>query len=120
MSFGYQTLGFVTVSEIGEPGYLGIKEKQRSVTLLHGCHFRQLSADEIVTETDVVTEVWKGTCPPEAAALAAKSTGEVLYDGTSNPSDTKVNTFHIDGPKAPKSDLGQVHHVTVICKRQAS
>lgn len=120
MSFGYQTLGFVTITETGNPGFLGIKEKQRSVELVHGCHFRQFESDEVVTETDTATEHWKGTCPAEAAVLAAKSTGEVLYDGTLNPADIAANTFQIDGPKAPKSDLSQVHHVTIFCKRQVS
>lgn len=112
MSFGGQTVTFVTVTETGQPGFLGVKEKQRSEVSVAGCHFRPFKTAEVVTETDIATEVWKCTAPPEAAVLAAKSTGEVKHNGL---------TFQIDGQIQPKYDLsGQIEHVTIFCKRQAS
>lgn len=111
MSFGGQTVTFVTVTETGQPGFLGIKAKSRSEVAVSGCHFRPFKTTEVVTETDVATEIWKCTAPAEAAAIAAKSTGEVKHNGL---------TFQIDGQIRPKYDLGgQIEHVTIFCKRQA-
>lgn len=119
MSFGGQTVGIVTVTATGTSGYLGLKQKNRVVNLVAGVHFRPFITTETPdAETDVATEVWKLTAPVEAAVLAAKSTGELLYDGTTNPADVKANRFQIQGPIQPKSDLSQVHHVTIMCKRQ--
>ena len=119
-SFGSQTVGFVTVTESGEPGYLGLKTKTKVVVKVSGCHFRPANATEVDGQTDVATEVWKLTAPPAAAVLAAKSTGEIVYDGTDNPQlPSDLNElFRIDGRIQPKFDLDAVHHVTVMCKRQ--
>lgn len=112
MSFGAQTVTFVTVTETGQPGFLGVKAKVRSEVAVSGCHFRPFKTTELVTETDVATEIWKCTAPAEAAVIAAKSTGEVKHNGL---------TFQIEGPIQLKCDLGnQVHHVTIFCKRQAA
>ncbi len=112
MSFGGQTVTFVTVTETGAPGFLGVKEKQRTEVSVTGCHFRPFKTTEVVTESDVATEIWKCTAPPGAAVIAAKSTGEVKHNGL---------TFQIDGPIQLKYDIGtQVHHVTIFCKRQVS
>ena len=109
----------MTIAADGAPGYLGLKTKTRVVSLVSGCHFRPFNTMETpVTETDVATEVWKLTAPPTAAVLAAKSTGELLFDGTDNPADTVGNRFQITGPVQPKYDGGRVHHVTVMCQRQ--
>lgn len=127
-TFGGQTVGFVTVTETGSPGWGGLKAKVRTTTRLSGCRFRSASSTETPdTQTDVTTEVWKLTAPPEAVALAAKANGQLVYDGTAHPevldldSDAgKAATFQIDGPVIPKYDMdGSVHHVTVMCKRQA-
>lgn len=126
MSFGGQTVAFIAVTETGQPGWGGLREKVKVATALGGCHFRPASSDEVDGQTDVTTEVWKLTAPPDAAALAAKANGELVYDGTGHPelvdldSDAgKQATFQIDGPIMPKYDGGQVHHVTIMCKRQA-
>lgn len=47
---------------------------------------------------------------PDPAVLNAKPTCELVYGG---------ETFQIDGPIMPKYDLGALHHVTVMCKKQA-
>ncbi|MGV0785113.1 hypothetical protein [Mycolicibacterium sp. XJ775] len=110
MSFGNQTVKIVTVTETGAPGYLGKKAEARTEVEVAGCHFRPASVTETPdAETDVATEVWKLTAPPVAAVLNAKSTDELIYAG---------ETFQIDGPIMPKYDLGALHHVTVMCKKQ--
>lgn len=120
--FGRQTVGFVTVTSTGAPGYLGLRGESHEVVLMHGVRFRPLRADEMTGQTDLSTEVWKLTAPSQATVLAAKSTGEILYDGTDSPAwddDDSSNRFQIDGPKQPKPGmLGGVHHVTIMCKRQ--
>lgn len=111
MSFGDQTVTFVTVTVTGQPGYLGVREKNKSEAVVEGCHFRPLRVEETPdAETNVATEYWKCTAPPEVAALAATFTGEVKHEGI---------TYQIDGPVQPKYEMyGGVHHVTIICKRQ--
>ncbi|AJA43310.1 head closure [Mycobacterium phage Sbash] len=127
-TFGDQVVALVTVTETGAPGWGGLKGKARTATKVTGCHFRLSSSTETPDgQTNVATEVWKLTAPPTAAALAAKPGGELIYDGTKHPEaldlDTAAGiaaTFQIDGPIAPKYDVdGQVHHVTIMCKRQA-
>lgn len=112
MSFGGQTVGFVTVTR-GAAGYLGLAQESRSTTTVSGCRFRPLtSAETAESATDVATGVWKCTAPAEAAALAAKSTGELVVEGI---------TYRIVGPVEPKYDMnGAVHHVTILAKRQES
>lgn len=109
--FGTQTVTFVTVTESGDPGYLGMKTETRTETPVEGCRFRPLNADETPDgTTDISTGMWKCTAPPEAAVLAAESTGELKVDGV---------TYQIEGPVMPKPDMaGNLHHVTILCKKQ--
>lgn len=109
MTFGGQSVTVVTVSESGEPGYLGVKTKTRSEVVVSGCHFRPLSTSETVGQTDVATQLWKLTAPPVDAVLGLSAGDELVHADT---------TFQVDGVPLPKYDLaGQVHHVTVTCKR---
>lgn len=110
-TFGGQAVAFVTVSRSGTRGYLGLAPESRADDTVLGCHFRPVSvAEEPEGSSNVATEIWKLTAPPEAAALAATSTGELTYDGM---------TFRIDGPIMPKYNFdGTVHHVTIMAKRQ--
>jgi len=110
-SFGNQAVTFITVTRSGTTGYLGLKGESRSDDTVFGCHFRPASVSEEPEGTsDVATEIWKLTAPPEAGVLAANSTGELSYDGM---------TFRIDGPIMPKYNFdGTVHHVTIMAKRQ--
>lgn len=120
-SFGGQTVKLVTVAQSGSPGRLGLKAETRTAVTVSGCRGRVLSSSETPEQqTDVATEVWKWTLPPVAAALAAKATGELVYDGTASPVQTTASTFQIVGPIAEKRNMdGSVHHVTILCKRQA-
>lgn len=126
-SFGGQTVAFVTVTRTGAPGWGGLKPTTRALTPLGGCRFRQVSSVETPeTQTDVTTEVWKLTAPADAAALAVKANGQLVYDGSDHPelidldsAAGKAATFQIDGQITPKFDMdGSTHHVTIMCKRQ--
>jgi hypothetical protein len=122
MTLGGQTVAFVTVSRSGDPGYLGLVDESRSAAQVSGGRFRQLTAaEQVEAGTDVASEVWKYTGPPDAHALAVKSTGELIYDGTDNPqlpAEPDSTTFSIYGPIAPKYNMdGSVHHVTILAKR---
>lgn len=111
MSFGGQNVVITTVAVAGDPGYLGLKTETRSSVTVSGCRGRVMSVNEVDAATDVATEVWKFTLPPVAAALTAQPTGEITYAG---------RVFQIDGPPQPKFDMGgQIHHVTIMAKRQA-
>lgn len=109
MSFGGQSVTFVTVSR-GAAGYLGLAAESRTTTAVTDCHFRPFNSSETPEgATDVATEVWKLTAPPVSAALNATPGDEITYGGA---------TFQIVGPVQPKYDNGDVHHVTIMAKRQ--
>lgn len=124
MTFGGQSVGFVTVTDSGEIGLGGIRSQSRVLVVVSGCRFRPAGSSEVDGRSDVASEVWKLTAPPVAAALIADSTGELVWDGTTTPVlPTDPNSrdwFRIDGAPQPKFDMdGSVHHVTVAVKRQA-
>lgn len=112
LEFGKQTVTFVSVTDTGVPGYLGVKTQTRTETPVTGCRFRPFNVTETAdSETDIATGIWKCTAPPVAAAVNATPGDEVKVDGV---------TYQIDGPVQPKRDpYGVLHHVTVMCKRQA-
>lgn len=118
---GSQTVKLSVIAQSGAPGYLGMKSETRTDVTVTGCRGRVLSAQETAElQTDVASEIWKWTLPPEAAAATARSTGELVYDGTANPVRTATSVFQIDGPIRPKYDMdGTLHHVTLMAKRQA-
>ena len=118
---GKQTVKLGVVTQTGAPGFLGIKSETRTDVTVSGCRGRVLSATETAElQTDVATEIWKWTLPAAAAAATAKSTGELVYDGTATPARTAASVFQIDGPIQPKYNMdGTLHHVTLMAKRQA-
>jgi hypothetical protein len=110
MSFGGQTMTLVSVTREGEPGWGGLVPEVRTEVEVTDCRGRLLSVSETPENlTNVSTEVWKWTVPPVPAALEAKATDELIYEGT---------TFKIEGRATPKYDMdGTVHHVTIVCRR---
>jgi len=106
MSFGSQTVSFVTVTGTGvfdEFGNEGTTEVDVPVT---GCRHRPLSAAEAAEAFgNVATQVWKTTAPPAAAAVAAKSTGTLKEGG---------RTFHVLGGAKPFEDMSNPFKVTIL------
>lgn len=76
-----------------------------------GCLMRPFRPTEVVTLTDIATEVWRCTMPPVTAALNATAAGELEYLG---------NPYQITGVE-PFPDLsGAIDHVRITCQRQVS
>lgn len=112
MTFGGQSVTFVTVTHAGTSGFLGVVAESRVETVVSGCRFRPAAVSEASDAVSVASGRWRATCPPVAAALNASPGGEVKCGGV---------TYLIDGPPQPKYDIdGVLHHVTVMCKRQVS
>ncbi|WP_349318992.1 hypothetical protein [Mycolicibacterium canariasense] len=77
---------------------------------VEGCRHRPLSAQEAAEVVgDVATQVWKTTAPPEAAAVAARSTGTMKVDG---------RTFHIIGGAQVFEDYTDPFKVTILSEIQ--
>ncbi len=110
MQLGTQTVTFVTITQ-GPVDPNGIPAEIRTETPVQGCLFRPLRVDEKVGLTDnIATEVWKATCPPVTAAVAASVVGELKHNGS---------TYQQVGAPQPYRDLsGVLDHVTVMCRRQ--
>lgn len=110
MSFGSQTVSFTTVTGTGEFDEFGYETTTEVDVAVTGCRHRPLSAKE-ATEAfgNVATQVWKTTAPPEAAAIAAKSTG-TLKEGD--------QTFHILGGAQPFEDFQDPFKCTILSEIQ--
>lgn len=106
MSFGSQTVAFVTLVGNGVFDDNGFETTTEAEVPVTGCRHRPLSAAE-ATEAlgDVGRQVWKTTAPPEAAAIAAKSTGTLKVDG---------KTFHIVGGTQTFEDYSEPFKCTIL------
>lgn len=106
MSFGSQTLLFVSLVGTGTYDDYGIEITSETEVPVSGCRHRPLSAAE-ATEAfgNVARQVWKSTCPPEAAAVAAKSTGRIKVGG---------QVFHIIGGATPFEDFTDPFKCTIM------
>lgn len=109
--FGNTTVGFVTITTSGEPDEFGVYPETETVVEVPGCRHRPLNATEAAeVGVSIGTQVWKTTAPPEAAAIAAKSTGHLKVGD---------DTFHIVGGAQPFSDMGsRPFKVTILSKKQ--
>lgn len=105
MSFGNQTLVFTVVTGTRTYDDYGQEIVTETTVPSAGCRNRPLSAAE-ASEVygDVARQVWRATCPPGAAALAAKSTGKFTEGG---------KTFHIIGGPKPFQDFSAAVKVTI-------
>ena len=106
--FGGQTVTLRSVVQ-GASGRLGIKAESSVSSTWSGVLFRPVQSTEPSGgNTDVITQMFKATGPPTAAALGADETYELDYAG-----DTFVVTEVAKHP-----DLsGQIHHVTMLCRK---
>lgn len=120
MSFGNQTVGFVTVT-LGDPDSNGVRPQIRAQVNVHGCRFRPLQASEKVGFFNTSADVRKCTAPPAAAVLAADAIDELVYDGTASPGRgvDDANVWPLTGDSMPFPDMGaHPFKVTVLCKRE--
>lgn len=103
--FGSQTLVFTVETGTGEYTDYGEEIVTESTLSVSGCHHRPLSAAEAAEAYgNVARQVWRATCPPVAAVLAAKSTGRFTEGG---------KTFHIIGGPQPHRDFTDPFKVTI-------
>lgn len=104
--FGSQTVAFVTVTGTGVFDDNGFETTAPTDVPVEGCRHRPLSASEASEVLgDVGRQVWKTTAPPEAAAIAAKSTGTLKVDG---------KTFHIVGGTQTFEDYSEPFKCTIL------
>ena len=107
MSFGDQSVTFVTVTGTGVFNDYGEEVVTTTETVVAGCRHRPLSAAE-ATEAfgNVATQIWKSSCPPVAAAIAAKASGTLKEGG---------RTFHVLAGAQPFTDMaGDPFKVTIL------
>ena len=110
MSFGSQAVAFVTLTGTGEYDEFGVESTEPSEVLVTGCRHRPLSAKEASEIFGrVATQVWKTTATPEAAAIAAKSTGTIKVDGV---------TYQILGGAQAFEDFSDPFKVTILSEIQ--
>ncbi|WP_430755320.1 phage head completion protein [Mycolicibacterium septicum] len=83
----------------------------RTEVAVPGCRFRPLPAKEKVDlSTNVVTDPWKATCPPDPAVVGTKPNDEIKVDGV---------TYQIVGGVRVFDDMGgRPYKVTVIAQQQ--
>lgn len=105
MSFGSQILAFTVLTGTGEYNDFGEEIVTEGTETAEGCRNRPLSAAEAAEAYgDVARQVWRATCPPDAAVTAAKSTGTFTEGG---------KTFHILGGPKPFEDFSNPVKVTI-------
>ncbi len=108
--FGRQTITFVSVGrDVTNLDRYGKPAQVTTPTDVPGCRFRPVSSTETINDNDKVTDVWRATCPPVGAVLAAKTTDHVVVNGV---------TYQIDGNVELFTDLaGNPFKATVVVKR---
>jgi hypothetical protein len=111
MTLGGQTVTFISVTGSGTYDSLGVEATTRTEVDVMGCHHRPLRAEETPEWlTNIATQIWKTTAPPEAAALAADANGELEVDGIA---------YHVIAGAQPFTDLsGRVRKVTILSRKQ--
>lgn len=113
MSFGGQTVFFVTVAEdLTNRDRYNHPAQTRTEVAVHGCRFRPLSAKEKIELGDIVTDPWKCTAPCVAAVVNARSGDEVRVAG--------VTYQIVGGPRVFPSMEGRPFKTTIICERRSS
>lgn len=106
MSFGSQTVTFVTLEHTGVYDDFGNEQVNEAEVLVHGCRHRPMTAAEAGEAFgNVARQGWKTTAPPEAAAVAAKSTGKLKVGGV---------TYAIIGGALAFEDFSDPFKVTIL------
>jgi hypothetical protein len=108
VSFGGQTVTLRSVV-LGSAGRMGIKAKTSASTTWAGVLFRPVQSTEPTGgNTDVITQMFKATGPATTASLAADETYEMDYGG---------DTFVITEVRKHPDFSGQIHHVSMLCRK---
>lgn len=111
MIFGSQIVYFVTRVGTGVFDEYGYETMTEAEVPVEGCYHQPMRAEEATQILGTVaTQLWKTIAPPEAAAVAAKSTGTLKEGG---------RTFHIVGGAQPMRDFTNPHHVTILSEIQS-
>lgn len=112
MTLGNQTVTFVTLVGTGVYDEYGLETMAETEVPVEGCLHQPMSASEAPEWlTNIGTQPWITTAPPEAAAVAAKSTGKLKEGGV---------TYEIIGGAQPNPDFsGAIHNVTILSKIEA-
>lgn len=111
MTFGSQTVTFTTLVGTGVYDADGVEITTQVDVPVAGCRHRPLKADETPQYlTNLATQIWKTTAPPEAAAAAAKSTGRLTVDAV---------TYEILGGAQPFEDFTDPFKCTILSKIEA-
>ena len=107
MRFGGTTVVFVTLTEdLNNRDKYNTPVVVRTEVPVEGCRFRPLTAKEkIDIGTDLITDPWKATCPPDPAVIGAKAIDEVKVDGTTYQIVGGVRTFDDQGGKPFKTTV---------------
>lgn len=113
MSFGGQSIIFPTVTGTGVFDESGMEIVTSTDVTVTGCRHRPLKADETPEFlTDVATQIWKSTCPPESAAMSAKASGVLKESG--------VTYRIIGGPQMFRDMSGAPFKVTILSKIESA
>lgn len=119
MSFGGQTVTFVSFADSGSPGSLGTYTQVETTTSVTGCRHRPLTFEETAEfDVDIATELWRTTIPVgeysptlRATVLAAKANDDIRVDGVS---------YKIIGGVRHHVDMdGNPFKATIISKKQS-
>lgn len=108
MNPGGQTVTFVLNTENPTPGRVGPVMESTSVDV-SGCVLQPLGVSEVITDTDIETELWRCIAPPVSAALSIDTNGVLIFNR---------DTYQVTGPKPFYDFSGAVDHVTIDCKKQ--
>lgn len=114
-TFGNQTITVVSITtdtthldRYGKPALV------RTETPVHGCLFRAMNPtfrDEKVGDLgDVTIDQWKGTLPPDPAALALKANDEVIVNGITYEVQVGARSYYGFG--------GSVYKATIIVQKR--
>jgi hypothetical protein len=112
MTFGAKTVIFVSRTGTGVFDEAGQEVMTTTEVPVTGCRHRPLNATETPEWlSDIATIIWKTTAPPQAAAIAATSTGQLKVDGV---------TYQIVGGAQPFDDFtASTFKVTILSKIEA-
>jgi hypothetical protein len=103
---GPHTVTFVTVTQ-GTVGRVG-PTPTTSQADVSGCFMQPLSVNDVITETEVETELWRCLAPPVTAAVNVKTEDEIIFNG---------DTFQVIGAK-PFYSFASLDHITIDLRIQ--